>query len=129
MPEGSTIETKTAIDFINDEAKQNYIDNKGLAFFKIDTTTGAAECILPAKFSQYIKEDGSIDPELLINIGYRIPTQGHNSMLHLKVIGFLPAHLDQMIILPKEITTQGGSDFDVDKINIFVPNVTAGDIG
>lgn len=125
MPEGSTIETKTSIDFINNEAKQNYIDNKGLSFFKIDTTTGAAECILPAKFKKYVSEDGKIDEKLLINIGYRIPTQGHNSMLHLKVIGFLPAHLDQMIILPKEITTQGGSDFDVDKINIFIPNVTA----
>ena len=125
MPEGSTIETKTAIDFINDEAKQSYIDNKGLSFFKIDTTTSAAECILPAKFKKYVSEDGKIDEKLLINIGYRIPTQGHNSMLHLKVVGFLPAHLDQMIILPKEITTQGGSDFDVDKINIFIPNVTS----
>ena len=125
MPKDSTIDTPTSIDFINDEAKQNYIDNEGLSFFKLGETTGAAECVLPAKFKKYIKEDGTIDPEVLINIGYRIPTQGHNSMLHLKVVGFLPAHLDQMIILPKEITTQGGSDFDVDKINIFVPNLTA----
>ena len=116
---------KTAIDFTNDEAKLNYYNNKGLSFFKIDTTTGSAECLLPAKFKKYVSADGTIDPKLLISIGYRIPTQGHNSMLHLKVIGFLPAHLDQMIVLPKEITTQSGSDFDVDKINIFVPNVTA----
>ena len=116
---------KTAIDFVNDEAKINYYNNKGLSFFKIDTTTGAAECLLPAKFKKYVNEDGTIDPKLLISIGYRIPTQGHNSMLHLKVIGFLPSHLDQMIVLPKEITTQSGGDFDVDKINIFIPNVTA----
>ncbi len=113
---------KTAIDFVNDEAKINYYNNKGLSFFKIDTTTGAAECLLPAKFKKYVNEDGTIDPKLLISIGYRIPTQGHNSMLHLKVIGFLPSHLDQMIVLPKEITTQSGGDFDVDKINIFIPN-------
>jgi hypothetical protein len=127
MPEGSTIDTPTAIDFISNEAKQNYIDNKGLSFFKLGNTTGAAECILPAKFKKFVKKDeeGNYildDEQVLINIGYRIPTQGHNSMLHLKVVGFLPAHLDQMIILPKEITTQGGSDFDVDKINLFVPN-------
>ena len=127
IPKDSTIDTPTAIDFINAETKQNYINNEGLSFFKLDETTGAAECILPAKFKKFVKQDeeGNYildDEQLLINIGYRIPTQGHNSMLHLKVVGFLPAHLDQMIILPKEITTQGGSDFDVDKINLFVPN-------
>jgi hypothetical protein len=127
MQAGSTVDTPSAIDFISKEAKQSYIDNKGLKFFNIDKTTGAAECILPAKYRNFVKKDeeGNYildDEQVLLNIGYRIPTQAHNSMLHLKVIGFLPEHLDQMIILPKEITTQGGSDFDVDKVNIFIPN-------
>ena len=43
------------------------------------------ESLLPValKLKKYIKEDGTIDPEVLINIGYRIPTQGLNSILHL----------------------------------------------
>lgn len=122
----------TAIDFISKEAQETYFDKKGLQFFEIGETTGAAECILPAKYKKFVKKDAEgntiIDDErVLINIGYRIPTQSHNSILHLRVVGFLPEHLDQMIILPKEITTQSGSDFDVDKINMFIPNtVTVG---
>lgn len=127
MKVGSTVETETSIDFIDNKAKQSYIDNNGLQFFRTGEKTASAECLLPAKYKSFVKKDEEgnyiIDDErVLINIGYRIPTQGHNSMLHLKVIGFLPEHLDQMIILPKEITTQGGSDFDVDKINLFIPN-------
>jgi hypothetical protein len=112
---------ETSIDFVSPETKIDYYKNNGLRFFQIDKTTGEAEVLLDAKFKPFVK-DGKIDPKLLVSIGYRIPTQGLNSILHLKVAGFLPIGYNQMIVMPKEITTQGGSDFDVDKINIFFPN-------
>lgn len=111
-----------AIDFVNNAAKIAYYRNKGLQFLTLGKNNGAAEILLPAKFKKYVDSEGNIDPRLLVNIGYRIPTQGLNSILHLKVVGFLAPGLDQMVVMPKEITTQGGSDFDVDKLNIFVPN-------
>jgi exodeoxyribonuclease-5 len=114
--------TETAIDFVSDAAKLNYYKKGGLQFFTKSKRTGEAEILIPAKYKHYVKEDGTFDESLLVNIGYRIPTQGHNSMLHLKVVGYLPAHLDQVVVMPKEITSQGGSDFDVDKINLFIPN-------
>lgn len=122
---GSTVESETSIDFINDEAKKSYIKNNGLQFLQLGEKTGSAEILLPAKFKKFVTKDGEIDEKILINIGYRIPTQGLNSILHLKVVGFLPIGLDQMVVMPREITTQGGSDFDVDKLNLFVPNLTA----
>jgi len=115
-----------AIDFVNNDAKIAYYRNNGLSFLELPAKkkqkTGAAEILLPAKFKKYVDADGNIDTRLLINIGYRIPTQGLNSILHLKVVGFLSPGLDQMVVMPREITTQGGSDFDVDKLNIFMPN-------
>ena len=118
---------KSSIDFVSDKHKIDYYNNKGLKFFSLGKNTGAAQIIIPAKYKSFvIKKDGKYvidDERCLMNLGYRIPTQGHNSMLHLEVIGFLPEHMDQMVIMPKEITTQGGSDFDVDKLNLFVPNV------
>jgi exodeoxyribonuclease-5 len=116
------IATETAIDFVSDDAKLNYYKKGGLQFFTKGNRTGEAEILIPAKYKHYVKPDGTFDESLLVNIGYRIPTQGHNSMLHLKVVGYLPAHLDQVVVMPKEITSQGGSDFDVDKINLFIPN-------
>jgi hypothetical protein len=116
------IAMKTAIDFVSDDAKLNYYKKGGLQFFTKGKRTGEAEILIPAKYKHYVKPDGTFDETLLVNIGYRIPTQGHNSMLHLKVVGYLPSHLDQVVVMPKEITSQGGSDFDVDKINLFIPN-------
>ena len=42
-------------------------------------------------------------------------------MLPLKVVGFLPQHAGGAIILPLEITTIAGSDFDVDKMYVMMP--------
>lgn len=49
-------------------------------------------------------------------IGFRIPTEAKYSMIPIKVKGFLPRQVGSVIILPDEITTITGSDFDVDKI-------------
>lgn len=55
-------------------------------------------------------------------IGYRIPTQGHNSMEFLEVAEFLPPHVGSSVIVPAEIVAKAGSDFDIDKLNIFRPS-------
>lgn len=52
-------------------------------------------------------------PEIL---GWRIPTQGLNSIAHLKVVGLLPEQLGDTIILPAEFTSLTGADFDIDKL-------------
>lgn len=51
-------------------------------------------------------------------VGYRIPTQGLNSMSAMEVVGYLPDFMADLIITPKDFTKQMGSDFDVDKIYI-----------
>lgn len=68
--------------------------------------------------------DGVIDPERLPEeflemIGIRIPNQDYNSMLPFKVVGFLPSSYENLAIVPSGITTQMGSDFDVDKLNTY----------
>lgn len=52
-------------------------------------------------------------------IGYRVPTEDKYSMAPLKVIGFLPRQVGSVIILPEDITTIAGSDFDVDKMYVM----------
>ncbi len=59
-----------------------------------------------------------IPAELLTCIGYRIPTQGHNSMAYIEIVGFLPEHMADLIIASKDFTKQMGSDFDIDKLYI-----------
>ena len=54
-------------------------------------------------------------------IGYRVPTEDKYSMVPLYIKGFLPQQNGSAIMLPAEITTLSGSDFDVDKMYIMLP--------
>lgn len=63
-------------------------------------------------------------PDNLINlIGYRIPTQGHASIDKLRIKGFLPKSYGNAIVVPYELSKKAGSDFDIDKLNIFFPKL------
>ena len=60
--------------------------------------------------------------ELLSMIGFRIPTQGANSVEIGQAKGFLSTQMGQRIIGPSELTTKAGLDFDVDKMNAYLKN-------
>ena len=89
------------------------------------------ECYLPAYskdfFEAYIDPNtgqldiNSVPEELRKIIGYRIPTESYYSMAPLYIKGFLPQQNGSAIMLPKEITTIAGSDFDVDKLFLMIP--------
>ena len=48
--------------------------------------------------------------------GYRVPTQGQNSIFKIRIVDFLPEQAGDIIQLPLEFTTVTGSDFDIDKL-------------
>jgi hypothetical protein len=88
------------------------------------------ECYMPAYskkfFEPLMDKDGKLDinklPENLRTlIGYRIPTENKYSMAPLYIKGFLPQSAGAAIMLPADITTIAGSDFDVDKLYVFLP--------
>jgi len=66
--------------------------------------------------------EGPEGDELRKLIGYRIPTEDKYSMTPLYIKGFLPQQLGGAIMLPSEITTISGSDFDIDKLFLMIPN-------
>lgn len=65
-----------------------------------------------------------IDDEALNLIGYRIPNQKLASSGSLKVIGIMPPEAGDTVVAYSEITTQTGSDFDIDKMFFFYPSIT-----
>ena len=88
------------------------------------------ECYMPAYSRDFYEplmgEDGQLDvsklpKELRRLIGYRVPTEDKYSMVPLYIKGFLPQQNGSAIMLPAEITTLSGSDFDVDKLYIMLP--------
>ncbi len=63
-----------------------------------------------------------IDPRILQALGFRIPTQGMNSIESITIKGFLPREMGDMVVVPSEITGKAGSDFDIDKLQMYLAN-------
>ena len=93
---------------------------------RFDAKTGVMEVYLP-RWSKLIprgktpEEDAAIlkqiqEEGLDIHLGYRIPTEGKQSISVLRVVGFTPDCLGSTIVVPDSWVTQTGSDFDVDSI-------------
>ena len=93
---------------------------------KFDTKTGIMEVYLP-RWSKLIpkgktpEENEAIlkqiqEEGLDIHLGYRIPTEGKQSISVLRVVGFTNDALGSTIVVPDAWVTQTGSDFDVDSI-------------
>lgn len=63
---------------------------------------------------------------LMSVIGFRIPTQAQASIENIKIKGFLPQYHGNAIVVPFELTSKAGSDFDIDKLNLYMPKFTKG---
>lgn len=74
-----------------------------------DGSIEAMEAYLPAYYRGQV--DSGMD--LLV---YRIPTEDKYSMMRVRVKGFLPRTAGAAVVLPPEITSIAGLDFDIDKV-------------
>lgn len=96
------------------------------------------EVLLPHWFKDKFKNKFKTDKELLkylngtpegrsilSGIGFRIPTQALSSAEVFRVKGFLPQYMGATVVVPSEITTKSGSDFDIDKLNMYLKSVYA----
>jgi hypothetical protein len=109
-----------------------------LSFYKRgENGTEACEIMLPYWFGKALMEAGSGKTKeevikhlnsteegrkLLMGIGFRIPTQGLNSVDFFIVKDFLPEQMGDVVVFPAEITVKAGSDFDIDKMNMYLRN-------
>ena len=73
-----------------------------------------------------IEENGKPTPGSLLEelynanlqdvIGYRIPTEGKQSIAKMRVVGFIDDGYGSTIVVPNEWVAQTGSDFDIDSV-------------
>ena len=127
--------SREAFEKLSDEEKKDVVlTDDTLKFYEDEDGKRHCEVMLPnwfqkklgremtsEEFNKFAKsEEGR---KILTGIGFRIPTQGLNSMDVFVVKGFLPAYMGKTIVVPSEITTKAGSDFDIDKLNTYLKNV------
>jgi len=80
----------------------------------------------PLDINDYIKDNKinytKLPKELLEMISARIPNQSHSSTMAVDIVGFLPKGVNDLILLPDEVTRQTGSDFDIDHLYNYMYN-------
>lgn len=80
-----------------------------------------------ASLNELIKDEKWLDKEdnrrMVTMVGVRIPVQGLNSMEFMEVAEFLPKEAGSILIPPAEIVAKSGSDFDIDKLMVMMPNI------
>ena len=100
---------------------QVFIANKYKVY---DETTGQYDYI---NLENFVDENGQIDTaklpeELLSMFSFRIPTSSHQSGVIIEVAGFLPHNSADLMIVPKDHTTQIGEDYDIDMRYVYQYN-------
>ncbi len=61
--------------------------------------------------------------KLLSGVAFRIPTQKQNSIDVFKVKKLLPKEFGDSVVIPSALVNKVGSDFDIDKLSIYLKNV------
>lgn len=67
-------------------------------------------------------KDGMIAQELFSLTSCRIPVSSHASMAQIEIVGILPPEAGDVIIVPENLVTQKGLDFDIDKEYLYMLN-------
>ena len=138
MPQSFLEETRTEIVTINN--KQGYA-SKNLRFYEDEDGKRTCE-IMVARWFDSDKTDKELLDEwyktdektgekvlteegkkVLTGLGFRIPTQKQNSIDAFVIKQFLPKEYGDSVIVPAELVEKAGSDFDIDKLNLYFKNV------
>jgi hypothetical protein len=59
----------------------------------------------------------------LFGVAFRIPTQNQNSIDAIKIAKFLPKEFRDSVVIPSALVAKVGSDFDIDKLSMYLKNV------
>jgi predicted NAD-dependent protein-ADP-ribosyltransferase YbiA (DUF1768 family) len=74
-------------------------------------------------------EEGKAQLAAITGIAFRIPTQKQNSIDAFRIAKFLPKEFGDSVIVPGPLVQKAGSDFDIDKLSIYLKNLRTGKNG
>lgn len=130
------ISKKRYKELSEEEKKSVMLTDDTLKFYENKDGKRYCEIYVPHWFRDQFKGVFETDEELLkylnsseegrkalTGIGFRIPSQALSSIEVFKVKGFLPQYMGSTVVVPAEITTKTGGDFDIDKLNMYLKSM------
>jgi spore coat protein CotF len=110
--------------------KDGFYESDILKFYEKDGKR-VAEVMLGRWFDSPLSDEELINylnnteegQKILSGVGYRIPTQKQNSVDVIVIKKFLPKEFKDSVVIPAALVQKVGSDFDIDKLSIYLKNV------
>lgn len=126
-----TVYTSKELSFYKDEDGKRVCEIMIGRWFKSDLTDDQLldlwyEKDKDGKRTSELTEEGR---KILSGIGFRIPTQKQNSIDAFVIKRLLPAEFGDTVIVPAALVQKQGSDFDIDKLSIYLKNLFIGKDG
>jgi len=109
--------TSDFLKFYENKDGERYCEIMVGRWFKSDKTD---EELL--KYFNETKE-GQAQLAALAGVAFRIPTGKQNYIESFRIKRFLPAEYGDAVIVPSALVQKVGSDFDIDKLNIYLKNL------
>lgn len=102
-----------------------------LSFYKDEDGKRVCEIMVGRWFDSNLSDKELIEylnnseegKKILGGIGFRIPTQKQNSIDVFKIKQFLPKDFGDQVVVPSALVKKVGSDFDIDKLSVYLKNV------
>jgi ribA/ribD-fused uncharacterized protein len=114
-----TINNKTG--FVSENLKF-YLNEKGERVAEIMVGKWFKSDMSDEELLNYLNNtDGG--KKILTGMAFRIPTQNSNSIDAIRIAKFLPKEFGDSVVIPSALVAKVGSDFDIDKLSIYLKNV------
>jgi len=121
-------------DALSEQDKNSVVlSSDALKFYENENGKRYMEVMIPNFWKKYFtgKSDEQIleylnkkeNQKILFGIGFRIPHQATSSTEVFKIAGFLDPSMGSTVVVPSEIVAKAGSDFDIDKLNMYLKSV------
>ena len=121
----------------NEDKKGVVLSSDALEFYKDEDGKRYMEVMIPNFWRKYFTDktkfpndkaifeylNKSENQKILFGVGARIPHQAMSSTEVFKVAGFLDESMGSTVVVPSEIVAKAGSDFDIDKLNMYLKSV------
>ena len=107
--------------FVSDTLKF-YVDKDGQRVCEIMIGRWFDTKMTDAELLEYLNttDEGK---QILEGLGFRIPTQKQNSIDAFRIAKFLPKEFGDSVVIPSKLVMKVGSDFDIDKLNVYLKSV------
>jgi hypothetical protein len=126
--------TRKQYDALSEQDKNSVVlSSDALKFYENEDGKRYMEVMIPNFWKKYFT--GMTDAEalaylnkpenqkILFGVGARIPHQATSSTEVFKIAGFLDPSMGSTVVVPSEIVAKAGSDFDIDKLNMYLKSV------